>query len=78
MTPGDGGGERGSLPFRYRYRTTALLGAWKGSVEDAARDAVRAGQAVPSVSCEHGIRWRVDGEIEQESCPQVPGEVGPT
>ena len=59
---------RGVRSVRYRYRTTVLVGQWQGSAEEAARDAVRAGQAEVCGSGAHGIRWRVNGEIEEAPC----------
>lgn len=52
--------------IRYRYRTSVLLGRWKSSPREAALDAIRSGQAELDDTAKHGIRWRVDGEIEEE------------
>lgn len=57
---------------RYRYRTTVLLGRWRSSPQEAARDAVRARQAENCEKGEHGIRWRVNGEIEEEAGTDGP------
>ena len=51
---------------RFRYRTAALFGRWRGSRADAALDAVRAGQAQMCDVEPLGIRWRVRGAIEEE------------
>jgi hypothetical protein len=49
---------------RYRYRTQALVGPWRESLEDAAKDAARAGQLVFEGS-DSAMRWMVAGEIEE-------------
>lgn len=55
----------------YRYRTAALLGAWRSSPASAMKDAVRAKQASP-VGIGAAWHWRVAGSIETGS-----GKVGP-
>lgn len=50
---------------RYRYRTPALTGPWRGSALEAANDAVRAKQAVVDIAATAGIRWTVPGRIEE-------------
>ena len=61
---------------RYRYRTSVLLGRWKSSPKEAAQDAIRAGQAEPCETGQHGIRWRLNGEIEEETGPCGRGSTG--
>lgn len=48
---------------RYRYRTDALVGPWRDTIEQAAADAVRANQARPD-GAGGGVRWLVPGRIE--------------
>ena len=57
--------EGGNLA-RFRYRTSALTGRWRETRAAASADAVRAGQALPDARGEHGLRWLVPGEIEDE------------
>ena len=52
---------------RYRYRTAALLGAWRESREDAIADAIRADQARRDENEACGLSWRVPGQIEEEA-----------
>lgn len=52
---------------RYRYRTPALTGPWRDSEREAARDAVRAKQAVNDLSQAAGISWAVPGRIEERT-----------
>jgi hypothetical protein len=52
---------------RFRYRTMALYGPWRATATDAARDAVRAGQAVDDAKDGTTLRWLVKGRIESES-----------
>ena len=56
---------KGTRPIRYRYRTAALAGRWRDSREEAARDAVRAHQALVDEAAPEGLRWLVEGEIEE-------------
>ena len=51
----------------YRYRTAVLLGKWRDTPKEAARDAVRSGQAEDCEAGAYGVRWRVYGRIEEES-----------
>ena len=51
---------------RYRYRTRALVGQWRETAEEAADDAVRAGQAIRVATDASELRWRIMGRIEQE------------
>ena len=55
----------GARPIRYRYRTAALAGHWRDSREEAARDAVKAYQALADEAAPSGLRWLVEGEIEE-------------
>ncbi len=48
----------------YRYRTPALVGPWRDSLDDAAKDAAKAGQLVFEGSAS-AMRWMVSGEIEE-------------
>jgi hypothetical protein len=50
---------------RYRYRTCAILGQWRATLEEAAADAVKARQARWDEGGEM-LRWLVPGEIEKE------------
>lgn len=50
---------------RYRYRTCVLVGPWRDAVQEAARDAIRSGQARLDRSGA-GLSWSVPGTIEQE------------
>ena len=56
---------RGTGPIRYRYRTAALAGRWRDSREEALRDAVKAHQALADEAAVDGLRWLVNGEIEE-------------
>lgn len=47
MNPKGTDGERPGRSLRCRYRTAVLVGPWKSSAQEAAQDAIRAGQAVP-------------------------------
>ena len=51
----------------YRYRTDTLLGPWRSTSEEAARDAMRARQARLD---EDGVTWHwtVPGIIEERAC----------
>jgi hypothetical protein len=49
---------------QFRYRTVVLAGPWRASREEAAADAVRAGQAsLPEEGFD--LDWRVPGAIER-------------
>lgn len=48
---------------RYRYRTSVLVGPWRGSREKAVGDAVRARQARLGEAGDELV-WLVPGEIE--------------
>ena len=63
---GSGDGAR-ARTARYRYRTTVLCRQWRSSPEEAAQDAIRAGQAEFWPEGQHGVRWRVNGTIEEQS-----------
>ncbi|HYJ52578.1 MAG TPA: hypothetical protein VEW04_05345 [Allosphingosinicella sp.] len=57
---------------QFRYRTGVLVGPWRATREDAAADALRAGQAsAPEGGGE--LRWRVDGTIERSSAEAPRG-----
>jgi hypothetical protein len=67
LAPSQGSSPEGCLDqimIRYRYRTTALVGAWRSSRRSAFRDALRAGQARRDGSGADGISWAVPGQIE--------------
>ena len=49
---------------QFRYRTPALVGPWRDSPGDAARDAAEAGQLV--IEPASTLRWMVRGEIEEK------------
>ena len=51
---------------RYRYRTRALVGAWRSTLEQAEEDAVARRQAERGEAPRHALRWRVAGFIEAE------------
>lgn len=57
---------------RYRYRTAVLTGPWRGSAEEAVRDAVKAKQAVIDEDQPTGIRWTVPGQIEERNSERTP------
>ena len=48
----------------YRYRTPALVGPWRDTLDDAVNDAARAGQLVFEGNAS-AMRWMVSGEIEE-------------
>jgi hypothetical protein len=50
---------------RYRYRTSVLTGPWRDVEDDAARDAIKAKQAIADDDQPAGIRWIVPGQIEE-------------
>lgn len=52
---------------RFRYRTSVLTGPWRDSAEEAARDAVKAKQAVIDDNQPTGIKWTVPGQIEERN-----------
>ncbi len=52
---------------RFRYRTRALIGPWRGSREEAILDAVGAKQALLEHREPLRIRWVVPGDIEEQS-----------
>ena len=54
---------------RYRYRTAVLVGPWRDSQDEAARDAANAGQIVYEEGSLN-YRWVVPGEIEQSRAPR--------
>jgi hypothetical protein len=47
----------------YRYRTRALVGAWRPTIGAAIDDAINAGQALADLSGR--LHWRTPGEFEQ-------------
>ena len=49
----------------YRYRTAALVGPWRRSLETAHEDAIEAGQME---RCSKTGEWLVSGEIETSCC----------
>ena len=57
---------------RYRYRTSVLTGPWRDSAFEAAKDAVRAKQAVNDITASAGIRWTVPGRIEEKTSEETP------
>ncbi len=57
---------------RYRYRTSVLTGPWRASQLEAARDAVRANQAVDDITEANGLRWTVPGRIEERFTEEAP------
>ncbi len=60
---------------RYRYRTSVLTGPWRDSAEEAARDAVKAKQAVVDEDRPTGIRWTVPGQIEERNSERTPSRL---
>lgn len=60
---------------RYRYRTSVLTGPWRVSAEEAARDAVKAKQAVIDEDQPTGIRWTVPGQIEERNSERTPSRL---
>lgn len=60
---------------RYRYRTSVLTGPWRASAEEAARDAVKAKQAVIDEDQPTGIRWTVPGQIEERNSERTPSRL---
>jgi hypothetical protein len=48
---------------RYRYRTPALVGPWRSTSRQAARDAIRSKQARAG-EADESLIWLVPGEIE--------------
>lgn len=60
---------------RYRYRTSVLTGPWRDSAGDAARDAVRAKQAVIDEDEPAGIKWTVPGQIEERNSERTPSRL---
>jgi hypothetical protein len=63
--------QEGTRPIRYRYRTAALAGRWRDSRDEAVRDALKAHQALLDASEPDGLRWLVDGEIEEVESAQA-------
>ena len=61
---------------RYRYRTSVLTGPWRDTELEAAKDAVRAKQAVKDVSKASGVRWAVPGKIEEQVSEEAPSRLG--
>ena len=51
---------------RYRYRTKVLVGPWRRTRDEAAADAIRAGQAEYEAE-RLSVSWRVPGQIEREA-----------
>ena len=49
----------------FRFATSALVGPWRRSREEAQRDAVKACQAIPSPKHPDELEWRVAGQIEE-------------
>jgi hypothetical protein len=60
---------------RYRYRTSVLTGPWRDTELEAAKDAVRAKQAVNDVSKASGIKWTVPGKIEEQVSEEAPSRL---
>jgi hypothetical protein len=50
---------------RYRYRTSVLTGPWRDNQDEAARDAIKAKQAIAEGGQPTAIRWIVPGQIEE-------------
>ena len=50
---------------RYRYRTCAILGPWRLTLQEAEADAVKARQAKWTDNGD-SLVWLVPGEIEKE------------
>lgn len=59
---------------RYRYRTKVLVGPWRASPDDAAEDAIRAGQAHRETD-DVSLRWLVSGRIESTARARDADEV---
>ena len=60
---------------RYRYRTSVLTGPWRETSFEAARDAVRAKQAVNDDAEVSGLRWTVPGRIEERIIDEAPARL---
>ena len=58
-------GWEGHAVRRYRYRTSVLTGPWRDVEDDAARDAIKAKQAIADDDQPTGIKWIVPGQIEE-------------
>jgi len=52
-----------------------LTGPWRDSAEEAARDAVKAKQAVLDEDQPTGIRWTVPGQIEERNSERTPSRL---
>lgn len=59
----------------FRYRTAALVGAWRATEDEAMEDAVRARQMV--VGGNAANQWLVPGGIEARNLWSAPGVVDP-
>jgi hypothetical protein len=57
----------GAKQMPFRYRTTALAGAWRDTLEEATNDAMKAGQAYREEDCPTRIVWRADARIEKRA-----------
>jgi hypothetical protein len=54
--------------IRYRYATSALLGPWRDTEDDACDDAIRVGLAS---RVDGKLVWRVAGRIEPQEMPDL-------
>ena len=50
---------------QHRFRTVAIVGAWRPTREQACQDALRARLARPDAASPDGLCWRVPGKIER-------------
>lgn len=57
---------------RFRYRTSALTGPWRDTVEEAIGDAAKAKQAEADEFAPDGVRWIVPGRIEEVNNQSLP------
>jgi hypothetical protein len=58
---------------QHRYRTSALIGEWRSTREEACRDAMKAGLARPDPTQPDGVSWAMPVEIEKTSArPERP------
>ena len=60
---------------RYRYRTSVLVGSWRGTRERAIEDAINAKQAVREADSGNGLEWVVPGSIEEAEGEQSRSEL---
>lgn len=50
----------------YRYRTSAIVGPWRPTRQEALRDALNAGQCRRDDASPEGQSWAVPGKIETD------------